>query len=47
MKIKCLRENVKNKNNELTMAFNKERSLSGTNVTAYPSRPARAVRPTR
>ena len=31
----------------LTMAFKRDRSLSVTKVTAYPSLPARAVRPTR
>lgn len=31
----------------LTMAFKRDRSLSVTNVTAYPSLPALAVRPTR
>jgi hypothetical protein len=31
----------------LTMSFKRDRSLSETNVTAYPSLPALAVRPTR
>lgn len=31
----------------LTIAFNRERSVSVTKVTAHPSFPALAVRPTR